>query len=197
MVLHWGTILLGGGCRYRKLVLHSYPSMGTVAVSWGTIPPPSALALVHLIGNSCTGGSEATSVYPPPHRFFASSPDPAIFVASQGTLCVRRVCSAAASPATEPFPQKLVEKVKSGQFVEMRELLSCNISLLQQLDTVNMQCLPVLPGVLKPRLREVTTLPSWLYCFLAYMAIRSAPCCPHGACLPTVCPDCRRYHHRY
>ena len=28
-----------------------------------------------------------------------------------------------------------------------------------------------LPGSLKPRLREVSTLPSWIYCFLAYVAI--------------------------
>jgi hypothetical protein len=31
--------------------------------------------------------------------------------------------------------------------------------------------IPVLPGSLKPRLREVSSLPSWLYCFLAYVAI--------------------------
>ena len=39
------------------------------------------------------------------------------------------------SPAAEFFPHKLVDKVKSGQFVEMRELLADNISLLNQLKT--------------------------------------------------------------
>ena len=38
------------------------------------------------------------------------------------------------SSAAEPFPRKLVEKVNSGQFVEMRELLSDNIALLHQLE---------------------------------------------------------------
>ena len=28
-------------------------------------------------------------------------------------------------------------------------------------------------GMLRPRLREVTSLPSWIYCFLAYIAIRA------------------------
>ncbi len=31
------------------------------------------------------------------------------------------------SPASEPFPAKLVGKIKSGQFVEMRELLTDKI----------------------------------------------------------------------
>ena len=75
------------------------------------------------------------------------------------------------SPATEPFPRKLVEKIQAGQFVEMKELLSDNIALLQQLDVFQGQCaMPVLPGALKSRLREVATLPSWLYSYLAYMA---------------------------
>ena len=36
------------------------------------------------------------------------------------------------SPAAEPFPSKLVDKVNSGQFVEMRELLADNMTLLHQ-----------------------------------------------------------------
>ena len=41
------------------------------------------------------------------------------------------------SPAAEPFPQKLVTKVRSGQFVEMRQLLANIIALLQQLEAIN------------------------------------------------------------
>ena len=37
------------------------------------------------------------------------------------------------SPAAESFPCKLVHKVNSSQFIEMRELLVDNISLLHQL----------------------------------------------------------------
>ena len=32
---------------------------------------------------------------------------------------------------------------------------------------------PSLPGMLKSRLREVCTLPTWVYCFLAYVAMRT------------------------
>ena len=78
------------------------------------------------------------------------------------------------SPAAEPFPRKLVDKVKSGQFVEMRELLADNISLLNQLETI--QGFPSLQvfGAARPRLREVTSLSTWCYCFLGYMSIRTS-----------------------
>ena len=36
--------------------------------------------------------------------------------------------------------QKVVDKVRAGNFVEMRELLTDNISLLQQLETFHSQC---------------------------------------------------------
>ena len=54
----------------------------------------------------------------------------------------------------------------------MRELLSDNITLLSQLESVHAYPVaPALPGHLSPRLREITSLPSWIYCFLAYVAI--------------------------
>ena len=75
------------------------------------------------------------------------------------------------SPASEPFPRKLVDKVQSGQYVDMRELLSDNISLLQQLESVHgTNQLPAV-GPSRPRLREVSTLTTWTYCFLGYAAI--------------------------
>ena len=70
------------------------------------------------------------------------------------------------SPGSEPVPQKLVDKVCSGAYVNMQELLGDNISLLSQLESLNIaQTLPALPGSMKPRLREVSSLASWLYCF--------------------------------
>ena len=75
------------------------------------------------------------------------------------------------SPAAEPFPRKLVDKVKSGQFVEMRELLADNITLLSQLEAIQgVPPLQILGGA-RPRLREVSSLSTWCYCFLGYAAI--------------------------
>ena len=57
----------------------------------------------------------------------------------------------------------------------MRDLLSDNIALLQQMETFTGQyaCMPAMPVALKPRLRDVSMLPSWVYSFLAYIAIRT------------------------
>lgn len=52
-------------------------------------------------------------------------------------------------PAAEPFPNKIVDKVKSGQFVEMRELLTDNIALLQQLEDIQGFPLPTV-GATRP-----------------------------------------------
>ena len=78
------------------------------------------------------------------------------------------------SPAAEPFPRKLVDKVTSGQFVEMRELLADNISLLHQLEAIQGYPPHHVLGPGRPRLREVTSLSTWCYCFLGYMAIRTS-----------------------
>ena len=75
------------------------------------------------------------------------------------------------SPAAQPFPRKLVDKVKSGQFVEMRELLADNISLAHQLEAIQGYSPLHVIGATRPRLREVTSVSTWCYCFLGYMAI--------------------------
>ena len=78
------------------------------------------------------------------------------------------------SPAAEPFPRKLVDKVISGQFIKMRELLADNIALLYQLEAMHGYSPLHLVGAARPRLREVSSLTTWCYCFLGYMAIRTS-----------------------
>ena len=77
--------------------------------------------------------------------------------------------------AAEPFPRKLVDKMRSGQFVEMRDMPTDNIALKRQMESFSSaySCVPALPGAMKPHRRDVSKLPSWMYCFLAYRAMRS------------------------
>ena len=71
------------------------------------------------------------------------------------------------SPAADPIPYWLVQKIRSGEFVEMRDLLADNITLHDQLEDLHGHTTS-----LNPRLREVPSLASWVYCFVAYMAVR-------------------------
>ena len=72
--------------------------------------------------------------------------------------------------AVEPVPAKLVGRITSGQFMEMRDLLGDNITLTQQIEEVRNTCtFPsyILPVCSHPRLREISSLPSWIYCFFS------------------------------
>ena len=120
-----------------------------------------------LNGASCIVGQSSAAtppVWSPPTTMITNPPLPPS-PASSG-VCL--------SPGLEPVPQKLADRVCSGVYVEMRDLLGDNISLLRKLESVNIATtLPALPDTMKPRLREVSSLATWLYCFLAYMALRS------------------------
>ena len=74
------------------------------------------------------------------------------------------------SPASEVIPQKLVERIRSGRYVEMKELLADNMALLSQLESFEGPAFIHSVGANRPRLREVTSLLSWCHCFLGYVA---------------------------
>ena len=74
----------------------------------------------------------------------------------------------------QPFPAQLVERIRSGQFVEMKDLLTDNISLLQHLEQMqpgppSSQQVALPPRPSQPR--EMSSLITWIYCFVAYCAI--------------------------
>jgi hypothetical protein len=64
-----------------------------------------------------------------------------------------------------PIPAKLVSKIRSGAFVEMKELLPDNLALQKQLENTQ-----TAKQAAKAKQREVKTIATWVYCFLAYMA---------------------------
>ena len=78
------------------------------------------------------------------------------------------------SSSSQPIPVRLVRKITAGEFVEMRELLCDNVALHDQLESIHgsLQTMAT-PGALRARMREVPSLSSWVYCFAAYIALRS------------------------
>ena len=137
----------------------------------GTLPQPQLLTSVHLSNCTMSGVTDTLSGQQPPslpttvHPMVLPTPPTGMLPTSSEGLIL--------SPAAAPFPGKLVNKVRSGQFVKMRELLTDNISLVQQLEAMQSTSPISIIGPSRPRLREVSTLSTWLYCFLAYTAITS------------------------
>jgi len=77
------------------------------------------------------------------------------------------------SPAADPIPYNLVQRIQSGQFIEMRDLLADNIALLNQMTSLSGTTSIPFATMNRTRLREVPSLVSWIYCFNAYMAVRT------------------------
>ena len=67
------------------------------------------------------------------------------------------------SPASDPFPQPLVQKVQSGQFVEMRDLLADNVTFLSQLSLLHGVGTVPITTVQRTGLCEV---PLWCYGYI-------------------------------
>ena len=79
------------------------------------------------------------------------------------------------SSALKPIPACLVGRITSGQFTEMRDLLTDNIALHDQLEALQgTYHLTTLPNSIRPRVREAPSLISWVYCFMAYVATRTS-----------------------
>ena len=72
------------------------------------------------------------------------------------------------SSALPPIPAKVVEKIRAGQYVPMKELLADNMSLCSQFESLPGSYAH--PGLPKPRLREIQSPLTWASCFLAYTA---------------------------
>jgi hypothetical protein len=153
------------------VLLQCHTIVSTAAL--GALPPPHLLTSVSLAPGSQAATPITTTAQnqPIPPGATAAIVPPQSNPALPQLTHPLPTAGLVLSPAAEPFPRKLVDKVKSGQFVEMRELLADNISLLNQLETI--QGFPPLQvlGAARPRLREVTSLSTWCYCFLGYAAI--------------------------
>ena len=77
------------------------------------------------------------------------------------------------SPALEPVPYQLVQRIRARQFVEMRDLLSDKIALHRQWEAAQ-GCVNVATMFMSlcPRFQEVPSLMSWVYCFLTYVLVQ-------------------------
>jgi hypothetical protein len=119
-----------------------------------------------LLGDSCPLGS--ISLLQPANQSPTAAnahPSPNAGSSSAGLIL---------SPASDPIPSRLVRRIQAGEFIEMRELLADNISLYNRSSELQgISPISVLPPSLRPQIREVPSLISWVYCFAAYTAVRT------------------------
>lgn len=143
----------------------------TVALSLDSVPPPSsALSSIATISlsNSHPVNSSATIVSS------TSTRAPLLSLPVPTTTNAPSDSGLLLSPASEVIPKKLVDKIRSGKFIEMKELLQDNISLASQLEELQGPSSLQVIGATRPRLREVASLSTWCYCFLGYVATMTA-----------------------
>ena len=76
------------------------------------------------------------------------------------------------SSSFQPVPAKLTSKIKSLQFVDMRELLPDKVSLLKNIEELDSKMLAAsVPSTSRPKLREVHNLLTWVSCFTTYLIV--------------------------
>ena len=77
------------------------------------------------------------------------------------------------TPAADPIPYDLVQRIQAGKFIEMMDLLADNIALLKQVTPLSGTTSLPFSTMSRTRLHEVPSLVSWIYCFNTYMAVRT------------------------
>ena len=145
----------------------------------GGIPGVASIASVPLLSTAVT--SSVTSALP------CSSAGPVLSLPSLSSLLAGSVTIPSLipppatkaplilSPALPPVPGKVVEKIKSGAYVDFKEFFTDNIQLLQRLQelsqagTASATVQPIISG---SRLREVAEPAAWASCFLAFLGTR-------------------------
>ena len=170
--------------RHGPLLGHSFRHLSSFIVSdaLGSLPHSEAIASVPLVTSWSLFGPLVTSwsslgATPaiPPTSLGSSGPLGAVPIVPDFTpvsfsqaFTQSPRSGRILSPAADPISYRLVQSIRSGEFVEIRDLLADNIALHNQLEDLHDHTTS-----LNSRFREVPSLASWVYCFAAYY------CCAH------------------
>ena len=71
-----------------------------------------------------------------------------------------------------PVPVRVVSQIQSGQYVDMRDLLGDNAAVGRHMDDMRTTMgANILQISARPRVGEVSSLQSWLCCFMTFLAV--------------------------
>ena len=89
----------------------------------------------------------------------------------QTNLSLPRSTPVRLSPSFPLILVKLVVKIQSLQYAELKEFLPDNLELMKRMEAVDRAAFSGLPPSLLPKMREVPSIAAWAYCFGQYVAV--------------------------
>ena len=140
----------------------------------GTRPPSSAITSVATIASAVNTRPLATTVPVTSTGTNAAGSQTTVIAVTDARTTPTATRGTILSTSLQPVSARLTRRILAGEIVEMRDLLVDNMALYDQLESLHRQLMiGSTPGVLRTRLREVPSLISWVYCFLAYVTVRA------------------------
>ena len=139
------------------------------------LPHPASISGIALSGNTTSAPvttsptSMATSCRMSSHLPFSLAPYTPDWLTGGASADL------SLSISMHPVPARVVQQIRAGRFIEMRDLLWDNAALRHHYEEMHgAMGFHVFPVASRPRVREVTTLPSWICCFLTFLAASTA-----------------------
>lgn len=157
-----------------RIDLSPVPSIGFTPL--GTLPPPLSLSAIQLsnlppAGTVLATGSAATLSAPSSstdNRYLARVPDWLMPITSEDS-------GLSLSMSLRPVPARMVQQIRAGRYIDMRDLLWDNSSVRCHYEGLQGGLgINFLPGSSRPRIREIPSLPAWVCCFLTYLAVQTS-----------------------
>ena len=162
---------------YYQSILSSFSYYG-YDYCYHSVATPSLVSFINSAPVFSTGTNDSgttaplSAASPMPLQLPGVGPSPSLATLLPTPIASLGPCKTAPlvlSSALPPIPGKVVESIRTGSYVDLLELLPDNVALKQQIvDT----------GLLGPtaghslRLREISDVETWLYCFLAFVAAK-------------------------
>ena len=154
---------------------HAFPSFCFSGTPLGAMPTSASIMSIPLATSSTSGNPLLT------HGVVASQHSGVPLLAPQnlpalGSSITDWILPAATggmslSISTRPISARILQQIQSGRYIEMRDLLGDNAAVRQHFKELHGSLgVNILPMASRPRVREVSTLPSWICCFLTYVA---------------------------